>query len=154
MSGKRGKKDAAICEAVQRPAMRFVPVKSNGRMRWSQESANASLQVRCAVLNFSTARMCATSSDGIHRVDVSGGHASPPSLRSLMPPELAAPNVHRARFLHGPSLREFAMPRSPVDRLHWCSSAPPRRAAYVVAWDEPSEITKPSCLGLTKSSCT
>ena len=32
MSGKRGKNDAAdavaICEAVQRPAMRFVPVKS------------------------------------------------------------------------------------------------------------------------------
>ena len=32
MSGKRGKNDAAdaaaICEAVQRPSMRFVPVKS------------------------------------------------------------------------------------------------------------------------------
>ena len=32
MSGKRGKNDAAdaeaICEAVQRPNMRFVPVKS------------------------------------------------------------------------------------------------------------------------------
>ena len=34
MSGKRGKTDAAdataICDAVQRPDMRFVPVKSEG----------------------------------------------------------------------------------------------------------------------------
>jgi hypothetical protein len=31
--------------------------------------------------------------------------------------------------------------------LQWCSSARPRRATYVVAWDGPPEITKPSCLG-------
>ena len=37
--------------------------------------------------------MCATSSDRIHRIDESDGHASPPSLRSSMPPELAAPQI-------------------------------------------------------------
>jgi len=38
MSGKRGKNDAAdaaaICEAVQRPNMRFVPIKSLEQQAW------------------------------------------------------------------------------------------------------------------------
>jgi transposase len=42
MSGLRGKTDAAdaaaICEAVQRPAMRFVPVKSIERKRLATPS--------------------------------------------------------------------------------------------------------------------
>ena len=48
LSGKRGKNDAAdaqaICEAVQRPQMRFVPVKS--------EAQQAQLMVHCARQGF------------------------------------------------------------------------------------------------------
>ncbi len=41
MSGKRGKNDAAdaaaICEAVQRPNMRFVPVKTIDQQTFFQD---------------------------------------------------------------------------------------------------------------------
>jgi len=48
MSGKRGKNDAAICEAMQRPNMRFVPVKT--------EEQQAQLMVHRARQGFITER--------------------------------------------------------------------------------------------------
>ena len=56
-----------------------------------------------------------------------------------------------ARFPHGPSPRKFATTRPPRGPVHWCSSARPRRATYVVAGGGPPEFTKPSCLGTTNS---
>ena len=56
-----------------------------------------------------------------------------------------------ARFPHGPSPRKFATTRPPCGPVHWCSSARPRRATYVVAGGGPPEFTKPSCLGLTSN---
>ncbi len=44
------------------------------------------------------ARMCMTSSDGIHRIDESRSHAGLPSLRGLMPPEIATPHQLYRRF--------------------------------------------------------
>jgi len=47
LSGKRGKNDAAdaaaICEAVQRPSMRFVPIKSQEQQSQRKPSINHAL---------------------------------------------------------------------------------------------------------------
>ena len=57
MSGKRGKNDAAdaaaICEAVQRPAMRFVPVKSVDQQSrlMVHRARQGYVQVRTATIN-------------------------------------------------------------------------------------------------------
>ena len=61
-------------------------------------------------------------------------------------------DVQSARFLHGPSPRKFATTRPTIGWVHWCSSARPRRATYVVARDGPPRNTKPSWLGLTRTA--
>jgi protein-S-isoprenylcysteine O-methyltransferase Ste14 len=56
-------------------------------------------------------------------------------------------DVHSDRFVHGPSPCKFSTIRPTTGPVHWCSSARPWRATYVVAGVGAPEFTKPSCLG-------
>jgi hypothetical protein len=67
-------------------------MKRNGHMRWSQEGANALLQVRCAVLN---GKMCATSNDGTRPTRGCSGRINSRSRRRFMPPKLATLDLSR-----------------------------------------------------------
>ena len=83
-----------------------------------------------------TARMCATSSDGIHRIDGSTRHASRPSPRSSMPPEMATRIVVCRSFCHSipqgisePSDASTSCTTKAWSAAPWWSEAVPDRTA-------------------------
>ena len=73
------------------------------------------------------------------------------SLISLMFFATLKSLVFEVQFIHGPSPCESATTQPTTGRVHWCSSARPRRATYVIAGDGPPLFEKPFCLASTNS---